>query len=111
MAFTGHVLSIAISHDDSQNWTNFKNLESHDDQTVVAPPPPERIGVIEQWKDYGHYQPSVGRKHHTRAPGVRRICYPDRAVGDDQAVVVYYYGDGVLRRGTHGPKLRTFPIA
>ena len=106
-----HRLSIAISRDEGHTWTNFKNLESLDDQTVIVPPPADRIEVIEQWEDYGYYQPSAGRKRYTRAPGVLRICYPDIAFVGDQAVVVYDYGEGVLGPGVVGTKLRTFPIA
>ncbi len=108
--FHRHRLSCAISRDDGQTWTKFKNLESLDGETVVKPPPEDRIEVLEQWEDYGYYQPN-NRGRYFRAPGVLRICYPDVVFIDDQAVVVYDYGSGTLGENIHATKLRAVPIA
>jgi Neuraminidase (sialidase) len=106
--FHRHRLSCAISRDDGQTWENFKNLESLDDITQVPAPPAHRHEVIEQWEDYGYYQPSNTQRYH-RAPGVLRIGYPDALVlNDDNVLVVYDYGMGVLG-DTSGVKQRTIP--
>lgn len=108
--FHRHRLSCAISRDDGQTWTSFKNLESLDTEQVIKPPPAERIEVLEMWDDYGYYQP-INRKRYLRAPGVLRICYPNVVFTDNEAVVVYDYGNGTLGEGVQGTKLRTVPIA
>jgi hypothetical protein len=107
--FHRHRLTTAISQDDGQTWTKFKNLESLDRETVVKPPPVDRIEVLEQWEDYGYYQP-INRDRYFRAPGVLRICYPDVVFIDDQAVVIYDFGSGTLGENVHGTKLRAVPI-
>jgi len=104
-----HRLSCAISKDEGQTWENFKNLESLDSRTEINPPPMDRIEIIEQWEDYGYYQPS-DTDHYPRAPGVLRICYPNVLFVGDEAIVVYDYGDGILGKGTHGIKLRVIPV-
>jgi hypothetical protein len=108
--FHRHRLSCAISQDDGQTWTKVKNLESLDDEAVVKPPPADRFEVLEQWEDYGYYQPN-NRSRYFRAPGVLRICYPDVVFIDDQSVIVYDYGSGTLGENIHGTKLRAVPIA
>jgi hypothetical protein len=107
--FHRHRLSCAISKDDGKTWENFKNLESLDDETVIKPPPLDRIEVIEQWEDYGYYQPSNTKRYY-RTPGVLRICYPDLIFVDQEAVVIYDYGAGTLGDHTHGIKSRTIPL-
>ena len=104
-----HRLSCAVSSDEGETWENFKNLESLDDTTVVTPPPDDRLEVMEQWENYGYYQPSDTGRYH-RAPGVLRICYPDVAISGDEAVFVYDWGEGNLGEDLHGVKSRTVPI-
>jgi len=107
--FHRHRLSCAISRDDAETWENFKNLESLDDETDIKPPPADRIEVIEQWEDYGYYQPSNTQRYH-RSPGVLRICYPDVTFVGDEALICYDYGAGVLGDNCHGTKLRAIPV-
>ena len=105
-----HRLTCAVSHDEGQTWENFKNLESLDDTTVVTPPPAHRYEVIEQWEDYGYYQPSHAERYH-RAPGVLRIGYPNALVLDDgNVLVVYDHGAGVLGDKS-GVKQRIIPAS
>ena len=104
-----HRLSCAISKDEGRTWENFKNLESLDDETVIKPPPSDRIEVIEQWEDPGHYQPGNTKRYH-RAPGVLRVCYPDVAFVGSEAIIVYDYGAGTLGDSTGGIKLRAVPV-
>ena len=108
--FHRHRLSSAISKDEGRTWTRFKNLESLDNVTVVKPPPSDKIEVLEQWEEYGYYQP-LGHPRYTRAPGVLRICYPDVVFRGDEALIIYDYGEGVLGDGVTGTKFRALPIA
>ena len=103
-----HRLSCAVSEDEGGTWSHFKNLESLDDTTEVAPPPLDRIEVIEQWEEYGYHQPGNTERYH-RAPGALRICYPDVVFVQDEAVIVYDYGAGVVGENVHGIKLRAIP--
>jgi len=107
--FHRHRLSTAVSRDQGATWENFKNLESLDDVTVVKPPPADRIEVLEQWEDYGYYQPSNTKRYH-RSPGVLRICYPDVIFVGDEALICYDYGSGILTDQCHGIKLRAIPV-
>jgi hypothetical protein len=104
-----HRLTCAISKDEGQTWENFKNLESLDDVAVVKPPPVDRIEVIEQWEDYGYYQP-VNTKRYHRAPGVLRIGYPDVLFANDEAIIVYDHGMGTLGVGVGGIRQRIIPV-
>ncbi len=104
-----HRLTCAVSPDDGQTWTNFKNLESLDDEAVVPPPPPHRMEVLEQWENPGYYQPLDTQRYH-RAPGVLRIGYPDALLlNDGNVLVVYDYGMGVLGQQS-GVKQRIIPV-
>lgn len=103
-----HRLTCAVSKDEGQTWENFKNLESLDDVTVVNPPLNDRIEVIEQWEDYGYYQPVNTERYH-RAPGVLRIGYPDVLFVDDEAIIVYDHGKGTLGE-SGGIKQRIIPV-
>ena len=104
-----HRLSCAISTDEGETWKNFRNLESLDDETVIAPLPPDWVEIIEQREDYWYYQPS-NTDRYIRAPGVLRICYPDVQFVGDEAVIVYDYGWGTYGRSMTGTKLRTIPL-
>ena len=99
-----HRLSCAISRDEGATWENFKNLESLDFRTVIDPPPLDRREVIEQWEDYGYYQPG-DTEQYPRAPGGLRICYPNVLFHGDEALVVYDYGNG----NVDGIKFRAIP--
>ena len=107
--FHRHRLSCAISRDDGQTWENFKNLESLDFRNVIEPPPLDRREIIEQWEDYGYYQPS-DTEQYPLAPGPLRICYPDVVFDRDEAIIVYDYGDGTVGKDKHGIKLRAIPL-
>lgn len=104
-----HRLSCAVSRDEGHTWQNFKNLESLDNLTVVTPPPDDWLEVLEQWEDYGYYQPG-DIERYVRAPGVLRICYPDVRFVGSEAIIVYDYGSGTLGDGVMGIKLRAVPI-
>jgi hypothetical protein len=108
--FSRHRLSTAVSKDEGQTWTSFKNLESLDDASVVKPPPADRIEVLEMWDDSGYFQP-LGHPRYKRAPGVLRICYPDVAFRGDEALIVYDYGLGVLGENVMATKFRAVPIS
>ena len=103
-----HRLTCAVSKDEGQTWENFKNLESLDDVAVVKPPLSDRFEVIEQWEDYGYYQPVNTERYH-RAPGVLRIGYPDVLFVDDEAIIVYDHGMGTLGK-SGGIKQRIIPV-
>ena len=108
--FHRHRLTCAVSRDQGQTWENFKNLESLDDATEVIAPPLDRIEVLEQWEDYGYYQPVNTERYH-RAPGALRIGYPDALILDDgNVLVVYDYGMGVLGDKS-GVKQRIIPAS
>ncbi len=108
--FHRHRLSCAVSRDDGQTWENFKNLESLDDVTEVMSQPIDRIEVLEQWEEYGYYQPVNAERYH-RAPGVLRIGYPDALMLDDgNVLVVYDHGYGVLGEQS-GVKQRIIPAS
>ena len=98
-----------MSTDEGKTWKNFKNLESLDDVTEVQPVPADRIEVLEQWEDYGYYQPVNLERYH-RAPGVLRICYPNAIIVRDDAIVAYDYGFGTLGEGVTGFKVRAIPL-
>ncbi len=102
-------LSCAVSKDEGETWENFINLESLDDENVIAPLPPDWHEIIEQREDYWYYQPSNTERYH-RAPGVLRICYPDVQFVGDEAVIVYDYGWGTYGPSTTGTKLRSIPL-
>lgn len=104
-----HRLSCAISRDEGQTWTNFKNLESLDDRAVIEPPPLDRWEIIEQWEDYGYHQPS-DKEHYPHVPGALRICYPDVLFHNNEALIVYDYGEGAAGRDHNGIKLRAIPL-
>ena len=104
-----HRLTAAISRDEGETWGEFKNLESLDDEAVIAPPPYDRLEVIETWDTRGLFQPGDVKRYH-RAPGVLRICYPDVTFVGDEAIICYDYGAGVLGDNCHGIKLRAIPI-
>lgn len=107
--FHRHRLSVAISRDEGETWENFKDLESLDDETVIPPPPSDRIEVIERWDDHGYHQPGNTKRYH-RTPGALRICYPDVIFVGDEAIICYDYGAGILGDGCHGTKLRAIPL-
>ena len=66
--------------------------------------------MIEQWEDYGFYQPSNVERYH-RAPGVLRIGYPNALLLDDgNVLVVYDHGSGVLGDKS-GVKQRIIPAS
>jgi len=102
-------LSCAVSKDEGNTWENFRNLESLDDETVIAPLPPDWREIIEQREDYWYYQPSNTDRYH-RAPGVLRICYPDVQFVGNEAVIVYDYGWGTCGPSMTGTKLRNIPL-
>jgi len=102
-------LSCAISRDEGETWENFKNLESLDDTTIVPPPSMDRIEVMEQWEDADYHQPVALERYH-RAPGAVRVCYPIVVFHENEAIVTYDYGLGVLGHNVHGVKLRAIPI-
>ena len=64
---------------------------------------------MEQWEDAGYYQPVNTDRYH-RAPGVVRVCYPIVVLHENEAIVTYDYGLGVLGDNVHGVKLRAIPI-
>ena len=102
-------LSCAISKDEGQTWENFRNLESLDDETVIAPLPSDWLEIIEQREDYWYYQPSHTTRY-IRAPGVLRNSYPDVQFVGDEAVIVYDHGWGTCGISMNGTKLRTIPL-
>ena len=108
--FHRHRLSCAISRDEGQTWENFKNLESLNDQSVIPPPPGDRLEIIEQWEDNGLYFQPSNKERYPRAPGVLRICYPDVLFVGEEAIVVYDYGYGTLGNNTSSTKLRIIPV-
>lgn len=105
-----HRLTCAIFGDEGRTWENFKNLESLDDVAVVKPPPSDRLEAIEQWEDYGYYQPVNTARYH-RAAGVLRIGYPDVLFVDDDAIIVYDHGVGTLGDGVGGIRQRIIPVS
>ncbi len=101
-------LTCAVSRDEGETWTNFKNLESLDDRTELRPPPRSLVQVYEQFESYGYHQPS-DTKRYFRAPGVLRICYPNVLFVDDEAIIIYDWGYGTLGDKL-GSKLRIVPL-
>ena len=102
-------LSCAVSRNEGETWTNFKNLESLDDRTEIRPPPSSLVQVYEQFEAYGYKQPSDTERYQ-RAPGVLRICYPNVLFFDGEATIVYDWGYGTLGDKL-GSKLRVVPLA
>jgi hypothetical protein len=84
-----HRLSTAISPDEGETWTHFRNLESLDDRTHLEAPPPQ----VYRMTDY-KYKPPVDPKRYPHAPGCLRICYPTVAFHENEAAFAYDYGYG-----------------
>lgn len=107
-----HRLTCALSKDDGQTWTHFKNLESLDDRTQLDPPPAEPLAV---YRGCPHKQPS-DTTQYARAPGPIRVCYPSVTFVGDEVVVVYdcdetsSYELGSEMSGLHGTKMRVVPL-
>ena len=89
------------------------DMKLHKNKTSVGSGKPlevDRYEVIEQWEDYGYYQPSHAERYH-RAPGVLRIGYPNALVLDDgNVLVVYDYGMGIFGNKS-GVKQRIIPAS
>ncbi len=100
-------LSCAISADEGQTWTNFKNLEALDDVTEVPPPPESETIACTPYEVHGNLQPEPATKYH-RAPGMLRVCYPTIAFSSDEAAIAYDIGGGVLPG--MGARLRMIPV-
>ena len=85
-------LSTAISQDEGETWTHYRNLESMDDRTQIEPPsgPPNVVRMV----DYGYRQPT-DKDRYPHAPGCLRICYATVAFADDEVTITYDYGYGV----------------
>jgi hypothetical protein len=86
-----HRLSTAISKDQGETWQHFRNLESLDDRTKIAPPDGEP-NVI-RMKTYGYRPPN--KKDYPHSPGCLRICYATAAFSGDEVAITYDFGYGV----------------
>ena len=86
-----HRLSTAISTDQGETWKHFRNLESLDDRTRIAPPAGES-NVI-RMQNYGYREPDKEKYPH--APGCLRICYATIAFSGDEVAITYDYGYGI----------------
>ena len=87
-----HRLSTAISTDEGETWTHFRNLESLDNRTRIEPPTGQP-NVI-RMHDYGYRQPT-DKNRYPHAPGCLRICYATVAFAEDEVTIAYDYGYGV----------------
>ncbi len=84
-----HRLSTSISQDEGKTWKHFRNLESLDNRSRIAPPG----GRTRVYRAKREEQPT-DRRAYPRAPGVLRICYPTVVATDDEVAIAYDYGQG-----------------
>jgi hypothetical protein len=100
--YSRHRLSTAVSQDEGKNWGHFRNLESLDDVTRVAPPPlgaaqwdvQKPLDPINGLHGVGgpHYLQPTDRKRYLRAPGPLRAAYPSCRIVNDTVIVRYQLG-------------------
>ena len=103
-----HRLSCAISHDEGNSWTHFKNLESLDDRAHIEPPPFKVYDMEVEGLTYRYNQPQDWERY-PHAPGLLRICYPSVASVGDEVMITYDVGMGTIKN--HGTKLRVLPVS
>jgi hypothetical protein len=99
-----HRLTAAVSGDAGVSWEHFRNLESLDDTTRVAPPPDFRIIRNES----GYHPPTDTTRYHRTSVHLR-VCYPSVAFVGDEVLVTYDFDAGPDQPGQHGTKLRILP--
>ena len=105
---TRHRLTSAISKDQGMTWQHFRNLESLDDRTKVAPPK-GRPNVIRRLKSGGYGQPP--KKQYPHAPGCLRVCYATVAFRQNEAAITYDFGYGVGEfQNKHSTKVKVVSL-
>jgi len=87
-----HRLSTAVSKDEGETWSHFRNLESMDDRVKIEPP--QGKPKVYRMENYAYRQPT-DLERYPNAPSCSRICYPTVAFGGDEVTIAYDYGRGV----------------